>query len=282
MNTIPHVCSKYNYKTSSIWWVVFWSTLEFNRSGWCSTSAPSHTSVLFLFKLLNNNTFKRNKAHFRRTLSPEVPQTITLLQIPALCVVKRPAQAWDFLFWGWAIATDEKWSKKGGRESVTTQWQGCSLKPALYITQDVSNSSAQVYFYIPSWLWLTDSPRACTLPSRAARWHRDLLCTLPPACPHPRDCSRAPAAAHPCPFAPCAPCCAWQKDLQLLPIAVTVLREVRCCVGDWACCLIRPPLASGWWLLPIPANLAWRCIVMIPLCASQHECVSLVYRSSVG
>lgn len=97
MNTIPHVCSKCNYKTSSILWAVCRSTLEFNSSGWCSTSAPFHTSVLFLFKLLNNNAFKRNKAHFRRTLSPEVPHTITLLQIPALCVVRRPAQAWSSL-----------------------------------------------------------------------------------------------------------------------------------------------------------------------------------------
>lgn len=45
-------------------------------------SAPSHTAVLFLIKLLKINAFKRN-SHFRRTLCPEVPQTITLIQIPA-------------------------------------------------------------------------------------------------------------------------------------------------------------------------------------------------------
>lgn len=60
-------------------------------------SAPSHTAVLFLIKLLKNDAFQRNKSHFRRTLCPEVPQTITLLQIPAWCVVRRPGQAWDFL-----------------------------------------------------------------------------------------------------------------------------------------------------------------------------------------
>lgn len=59
-----------------------------------SMSASSHTAALFLIKLLKNNAFKRNKSHSGE-LCPKVPQIITLLQIPAPCVVRRPGQ--DFL-----------------------------------------------------------------------------------------------------------------------------------------------------------------------------------------
>lgn len=100
--------------------------------------------------------------------------------------------------------------------------------------------------------------------------------------PRPRgDRGWAPAAVHPCPFTPSFPCWAWRKDLQLLPIAVMVLHEVRhpsAVAGNEPTASLGHQAAGQWWLLSITANLACFCIAMalqLPYChkllSSQEE-----------
>lgn len=116
-------------------------------------------------------------------------------------------------------------SKKGGRESVTTQRQGCCLQLALSIPWAVSNAFSGVYLNGSQQLGLTGSGGLTPCLGGAAwsgQWH---LHSLPPAQPAPRGlCSTCPP---PCPLAPALPAEPGKKGLQLFPVAVMVLCQVR-------------------------------------------------------
>ena len=172
-----------------------------------------------------------------------------------------------FYYETWATATDEKWSKKGGRECLTTQRQCWCLKLALYIIWDVSKLLLGfILITLSGYGWLAMAGHAACLGgvARSSQWH----CKPPhPATSTPQpwgDRAWSPAVIHPCSFPPCFPGWAWQ-ELELLPIVLTALHEVRhlsAASGNKQTTSLGHQATCQWWLLSVMANLACFCVAM--------------------